>query len=103
MIRVFPTSSRVDRPRKSDSLPPGMATPYWCNLVMSLRTEVRLSLRTVLAHDVAQNSPLRISRGTSLPGFSMNMPPDPRIHLPSLVIILCQLFGRIWPALSSAA
>eukprot|EP00972_Heterocapsa_arctica_P032568 4797297-Heterocapsa_arctica.AAC.1 len=44
---------------------------------------MRLSLRVALAHDLAQNSPLRISRGTSFPGFSRNMPPDPRIHLTS--------------------
>eukprot|EP00972_Heterocapsa_arctica_P080230 11825142-Heterocapsa_arctica.AAC.1 len=39
------------------------------------------SLRTDLALDLAQCSSLRISLGTSLPGFSRNIPPYPRIHL----------------------
>eukprot|EP00972_Heterocapsa_arctica_P066587 9825800-Heterocapsa_arctica.AAC.1 len=56
---------------------------------MSLRIEVRLSLRIALAHGLAQNSPLRISRGTSFPGFSRNMPPDPRIHLASPGNYIC--------------
>eukprot|EP00972_Heterocapsa_arctica_P054028 7960869-Heterocapsa_arctica.AAC.1 len=44
---------------------------------------VRLSLRTALAPDLAQYSPLRMSLGTSLPGLSRNIPHDPRIHLSS--------------------
>eukprot|EP00972_Heterocapsa_arctica_P080827 11912517-Heterocapsa_arctica.AAC.1 len=50
---------------------------------MSFNIAVRLSLRTALAPDLAQYSPLRMSLGTSLPGFSRNIPPEPRIHLSS--------------------
>eukprot|EP00972_Heterocapsa_arctica_P087116 12843341-Heterocapsa_arctica.AAC.1 len=39
------------------------------------------ALRTDLAPDLVQYSPLRMSLGTSLPGCSRNIPPDPRIHL----------------------
>eukprot|EP00972_Heterocapsa_arctica_P005653 833836-Heterocapsa_arctica.AAC.1 len=58
--QVLATSSMVPRPWNSASLPPAMATPYLRNLIMSLRIEVRLSLRHAVAHDLAKNSPLRI-------------------------------------------
>eukprot|EP00972_Heterocapsa_arctica_P047439 6995479-Heterocapsa_arctica.AAC.1 len=84
MMPVLPTSSTVDRPWKSISLPPGMATPYWCNLTISLRMAALWSLRTDLAPDLAHHSPLRMSIGVILPGFPRNIPPDPRIHILSL-------------------
>eukprot|EP00972_Heterocapsa_arctica_P087640 12923711-Heterocapsa_arctica.AAC.1 len=48
---------------------------------MSLRMATLLSLKTDLAPDLAYHSPLRMSLGVILPGFSRNIPPDPRIHL----------------------
>eukprot|EP00972_Heterocapsa_arctica_P098558 14544994-Heterocapsa_arctica.AAC.1 len=63
MMPVSPTSSIVARPWNCVSLPPGMATP------------------TDLAPDLAHHSPLLVSLGVILSGFSRNIPPDHRIHL----------------------
>eukprot|EP00972_Heterocapsa_arctica_P009130 1343801-Heterocapsa_arctica.AAC.1 len=75
MMPVCPTSSIVDRPWKSVSLPPGMATPYWCSLTMSLRMATLLSLRTDSAPDLAHHSPLRMSLGLFVVWFFEEHPP----------------------------
>eukprot|EP00972_Heterocapsa_arctica_P064825 9566832-Heterocapsa_arctica.AAC.1 len=67
MIPVLATSSMVALPWNKVSLPPGMATPYWCSLIMSCRIAVLLSLRTALALDFAIHSPLLISLGIIFP------------------------------------